>query len=344
MKLDDRIKKDTEDLYNSGILTFIQQFKNCKIKAAEQLSMDLFGTSDELSSHGLPGYYTGKRDAKTVMVMLNPGSDVISQNNPFVTEKALERTLKELGITNPSSSADFLNLFVEGSNKYGDIDKDDEGNIRIDNFDIKQAAFLKAWDKNKSEVDIPDEFPGMLKNLPSKPSKKEKEDRDNLLRKTKQNVLMQKLQLELIPYASREFKNVKPSKMHFLFPYVETLFDEIFSHERNYVIFCSDFFEKLFKKYSKDRGGQGCIQFEGLDNKPYMPLFKKIDKNGKEEETKAYCTPITITYKKGKAMTSIHAVIAHTFPNKALPNAYDKMQEYGKFCFEEYNKYKNLHP
>lgn len=318
MTLDDRIKKDTEDLYNSGILTFIQQFKNCKIKAAEQLSMDLFGTSDELSSHGLPGYYTGKRDAKTVMVMLNPGSDVISQNNPFVTEKALERTMKELGITNPSSSADFFNLFVEGSNKYGDIDKDDEGNIRIDNFDIKQAAFLKAWGKN-SGIEIQDPFPS-------------KDDRDGL-RKVKQNVLMQKLQLELIPYASREFKNVKPSKMHFLFPYVETLFDEIFSHERNYVIFCSDFFETLFRMYSDDTGYTGSIVF---GKKEEWPLFQK--------NRKAYCTPITITYNKGVAMTSIHAVIAHTFPNKALPNAYDKMQEYGKFCFEEYNKYKNLHP
>lgn len=337
MTLDDRIKKDTEDLYNSGILTFIQQFKNCKIKAAEQLSMNLFGTSDELSSHGLPGYYTGKRDAKTVMVMLNPGSDVISQNNPFVTEKALERTMKELGITNPSSSADFLNLFVKGSNNYGDIDKDDKGNIRIDNFDIKQAAFLKAWDKDKSEVDIPDKFPDMLKNLPSKLSKKEKEDRDDLLRETKQKVLMSKLQLELIPYASREFKNIKDDKLKFLFPYIKTLFDEIFSYERNYVIFCSDFFEKLFKKYSKTMADRGSIQFEGLDNKLPMPkqLFKKSN---------AFCTPIKIKYDEGKAMTTIHAVIAHTFPNKALPNAYDKMKEYGEFCFEEYNKYKNINP
>ena len=250
--------------------------------------------------------------------MLNPGSDVISQNNPFVTEKALERTMKELGITNPSSSADFFNLFVEGSNKYGDIDKDDEGNIRIDNFDIKQAAFLKAWGKN-SGIEIQDPFPS-------------KDDRDGL-RKVKQNVLMQKLQLELIPYASREFKNVKPSKMHFLFPYVETLFDEIFSHERNYVIFCSDFFETLFRMYSDDTGYTGSIVF---GKKEEWPLFQK--------NRKAYCTPITITYNKGVAMKSIHAVIAHTFPNKALPNAYDKMQEYGKFCFEEYNKYKNLHP
>ena len=314
MTLDDRIKKDTEDLYNSGILTFIQQFKNCKIKAAEQLSMDLFGTSDELSSHGLPGYYTGKRDAKTVMVMLNPGSDVISQNNPFVTEKALERTMKELGITNPSSSDDFFNLFVEGSNKYGDIDKDDEGNIRIDNFDIKQAAFLKAWGKN-SGIEIQEPFPS-------------KDDRDGL-RKVKRNVLMQKLQLELIPYSSREFKNVKPSKMHFLFPYVETLFDEIFSHERNYVIFCSDFFETLFRMYSDNTGYTGSIVF---GKKEEWPLFQK--------NRKAYSTPITITYNKGVAMRSIHAVIAHTFPNKALPNAYDKMQAYGKFCYDVYNDYK----
>ena len=337
MTLDQRIEEDLKDLYDSGILKFIEQFKNCKIKEAEELSKNLFDTPNELSSHGLPGYFTGNRDAKTVMVMLNPGSDVISQDNPFVTEMALERIMKELGINNPSSSDDFVNLYVQGSNNYGDIDKDDKGKIRIDNFDIKQAAFLKAWDKDKSEVDIPDKFPDMLKNLPSKLSKKEKEDRDDLLRETKQKVLMSKLQLELIPYASREFKNIKDDKLKFLFPYIETLFDEIFSYERNYVLFCSDFFEKLFKKYSKTMADRGCIQFEGLDNKLPMPkqLFKKSN---------AFCTPIKIKYNKGKAMTSIHAVIAHTFPNKALPNAYDKMKDYGEFCFEEYNKYKNLNP
>lgn len=112
LELDQRIQRDLEELYNGGILTFIQQFKNCKIKAAEQLSMDLFGTSDELSSHGLPGYYTGKRDAATVMVMLNPGSDVMSQNNPFVTEKTLNRILKELGKTDISSSGNYSAITI----------------------------------------------------------------------------------------------------------------------------------------------------------------------------------------------------------------------------------------
>ena len=334
--LDQRIEEDLKDLYDSGILKFIEQFKNCKIKEAEQLSKNLFGTPNELSSHGLPGYFAGKRDAKTVMVMLNPGSDVVSQDNPFVTEK----TLKKLGI-NIVNSDEFVNTFQEGCKNFGNLDLVDEGKdkgkIRIDNFDIKQAAFLKAWDKDKSEVDIPDKFPDMFKNLPSKLSKKEKEDRDDLLRETKQKVLMSKLQLELIPYASREFKNIKDDKLKFLFPYIETLFDEIFSYERNYVIFCSDFFEKLFKKYSKTMADRGCIQFEGLDNK--LPMLKQLFK-----KSNAFCTPIKIKYDKGKAMTSIHAVIAHTFPNKALPNAYDKMQEYGKFCFKKYTEYKNLNP
>ena len=319
LKLDQRIRRDLEDLYKGGILTFIQNFKNCKITEAEQLSMDLFGTPNELSIHGLPGYYTGKRDAATVMVMLNPGSDVMSQNNPFVTEKTLNRILKELGKTNISSSADFVKIIKRGSDRYGNIDKD-----RLDNFDIKQAAFLKAWEN--SGVDIPNNFPDMI----PRPSKKGKEERDKLLREVKQNVLMQKLQLELIPYASRKFKTINPNNYKHLFPYVETLFQEIFSKKRTYVIFCSDFFDKLFNAYSVDNGYSGTIDFGNkvaFEDKEGKQLFNKGD---------AFCTPIKITY-NGE---SIYAVIAHTFPNQSLPNAYDKMQAYGKFCYDVYNDYK----
>ena len=61
MTLDQRIEEDLKDLYDSGILKFIEQFKNCKIKEAEELSKNLFDTPNELSSHGLPGYFTGNR-------------------------------------------------------------------------------------------------------------------------------------------------------------------------------------------------------------------------------------------------------------------------------------------
>lgn len=324
--LDDRIRKDLEDLYNSGILKFIEQFKNCKIKEAEELSMNLFGTPNEISTHGLPGYFAGEREAKTVMVMLNPGVDSISHDNPFVTEETLKKQSIMTGTID-----DFFNSYKDGSKNYGDLDLDDKGEIRIDNFDIKQAAFLKAWDE--CGVKIPDGFPDRLKNLSSNPSKEEKEERDKLLREAKRNVLMQKLQLDLIPYASREFKKIEKGKMHFLFPYIDSIFGEIFSCERKYVIFCSDFFDTLFRMYSDDKEHTGNIDFGERKEKA---LF--------QNDRKAYCTPIKITYDKGEAMTSIHAVIAHTFPNKALPNAYDKMKEYGEFCFKEYNKYKNLNP
>jgi hypothetical protein len=254
------------------------------------------------------------------MVMLNPGVDSTSHDNPFVTEE----TLKKQGIMTGTID-DFFNSYKDGSKNYGDIDKD-----RIDNFDIKQAAFLKAWDESESGVVIPKDFPDKIKDLPQKA-------KESLLKRVKQNVLMQKLQLDLIPYASREFKKVEKEKMHFLFPYIDSLFGEIFSCERKYVMFCSDFFDTLFRMYSDDKEYTGSIEF---GDKKDMVLFQKDNK----KDRKAYCTPIKITYNKGKAMTSIHAVIAHTFPNKALPNAYDKMKEYGEFCFNCYNDYKNLNP
>lgn len=327
MTLDDRIKKDLENLYDSGILEYIRRFKGCKINEAEQLSKALFGNSNEFSTHGLPGYFVGNRDAQTVMVMLNPGTDVISQNNPFVTE----RTLNKLKI-NTGAPDVFVKSFKEGSRNFGDLDVVDEGKdkgrIRLDNFDIKQAAFLKAWDD--SDVVIPDEFPDMVTNMPPRRSKDQKEKLNDLLRKVKREVLLNKLQLELVPYASREFKSISDDKMHFLFPYVETLFEEIFRCKRKYVIFCSDFFERLFRMYTNDEHYPGIIDID-LDKKQSMQLLNK---------GKAYCTPITIKY-AGKAMTSINAVIAHTFPNKSLPNAYEKMKDYGEFCFKVYNSYKN---
>ncbi len=297
MTLDERINQDLKDLYNADIFNLIEQIKNCQISAARKLSLALFGSPNELSIHGLPGYFTGKRDAVTVMVMLNPGGSVISHNNPFATEL----TLNNLGMPSSSSLVDFVQSFKDGSEKFGDIDKE-----RLDNFDIKQAAFLKAW--HESGVFIPDPFPT-------------KDDR-NLLKKAKRNVLMQKLQLELIPYASREFKHIKNNKIIFLFPYVETLFEELFSYPRKYVIFCSDFFEKLFKEYNKALNPRSIV----FDVQKEMKLFN----NG----NRAYCTPIKIQY-KGK---SIKALIAHTFPNKALPNAYNLMEQYGAFCYEMFTK------
>lgn len=285
MTLDDRIKQDLDDLYNNGI-----------INAAQRLSMGMFGVKNKFSAYGLPGHYTGDRNAKTVMVMLNPGNDVGKANNPI----NIHNSLLKLGI-NTASLHDFIDTYKIGCNNFGEIDRN-----RLDNFDIKQAVFLKSWSGCG------------VNNLNPFPTKKDKV----ALRYVKENVLMQKLQLELIPYASSSF--IIPSgKNSLLFPFLETLFDEIFNKkvERKYVIFCSDYFQKLFTEY--DANNPGSVNF---DVKKGKILFK----NGNH----AYCTPIRIHYNSN----SIKAVIAHTFPNKSLPNAYNLMEQYGAFCYDVFTK------
>lgn len=63
---------------------------------------------------------------------------------------------------------------------------------------------------------------------------------------------------------------------------------------------------------------------------------KVFDQKGKNKRY-AYCTPITIRQIDDNGNQQ-NAIIAHTFPNQSLPNAYEKMEEYGRFCFDEWKK------
>lgn len=283
MTLDDRIKQDLTELYLNGEIT-----------TAHDLSVKMFGLNDAFAAHGMPGHFCGNRQAKTVMVMLNPGKDVATANNPINTHAYLSK----LSI-DTSSIGRFIDTYKKGSEDYGHVDKH-----RLDNFDIKQAAFLKNW--VNCGVNITKGFPMNAD--------------DDIRRIVKENVLTQKLQLELVPYASRSFETIKDkSILELLFPFVETLFDEIFSYKREYVVFCSDYFDKLFREYDKNKTYRVNIRF---DKKQGIVLFSK--------DKKAYCTPIRIYYGK----KDIKAVIAHTFPSQALPNAYITMEKYGKFCYD----------
>ena len=53
----------------------------------------------------------------------------------------------------------------------------------------------------------------------------------------KGKVLLGKRQLELVPYASRSFSAINKKKISEIFPYVETLLHEIFTYDREFVIF-----------------------------------------------------------------------------------------------------------
>lgn len=350
--LDKRINKDFDELYNSGdgINKLIDDFKkcdlskpegltqlkntfhNCKISAAEDLSLELFGTPTAFSIHGLPGYFTGNRSARTVMVMLNPGQDVASKDNPGTTQETIE--LLDISI---ESHEKFPKTYKEGNAAFGTHDrkarkekaKKNAKKVYPDNFDLKQAAFLKDWPKDCG-VEIPDSFPPVGNKL------------DNMnyeeVLKTAENVLTQKLQLELVPYASRKFDGIEQKKYKYLFPYIKVLFDEIFSknyqeEKPRYVIFCSAFFEKLFEAYND------------ADPQEYPGWIKIIEKKERIDSAifdkrKVSCSLIKI-HRNGKEKNnqggpSMKAIIAHTFPNQALPNAYDRMKNYGSFCWNLY--------
>ena len=137
---------------------------------------------------------------------------------------------------------------------------------------------------------------------------------------------MEKRQLELVPYASRSFSSINKKNISKIFPYVETLFHEIFSYDdRKFVIFCSRKFKEVFQAYSGDNNYPGTIDFIHYEEKD----------NFKGSKLTVSCGVIRINY-GGK---SIKAIIANTFPNQALPNAYALMAAYGEFCYNCLLKY-----
>ena len=324
--LDDRIKENLEEIYVNtivplkDIIQFVDQYKKFKFAGAVELS-DIFknptGAEEVISTHGLPGFFVGKRDADTVMLMLNPGQDVALADCPITTCEKIKRGNKIGKGININSVNDFISSYKIDSINYGDIDVD-----RPDNFDLKQAAFLKHW------VGCGVDFAGFLDDNYKKlgTSKEDVAKKDKINKKAKRNVLMQKLSMDLIPYASRKFEGVNSKQMELLFPYLETLFHEIFRTKRKYVIFCSAFYDNLFKRYNK------YSKRENRKREIKTIVDKPLDDDTVFDQKKAYCTPIKIRQKDNGELQN--AIIAHTFPNQSLPNAYERMEKYGRFCFK----------
>ncbi len=161
-----------------------------------------------------------------------------------------------------------------------------------------------------------------LKNVFSKEKaikdKATKEDVQKRKLEEKRNVLMNKQQLELVPYASRKFDKFNPKKIKEVFLYVDTLLEEIFSVDRKYVIFCSAIFEEVFKAYNEyNKQKNRNINVKSIHHATQLPgLSNKVS-----------CCILNINYGQKKA------VIANTFPRQDITNAYDKMAAYGEFCY-----------
>lgn len=290
-KLDKEIREDICELMECG-----------EISAAVALGPVMKPMSDVhegFSAKGLPQYFTGDRRGKTVMVNLNPGMDA---------KKADEQWDGKRKSFSGYSEDALIEYLLDQHANFGlyDIDKDNPGKLRYDEFDVKQAAFLTPW--KHSGIGLP-ENPDWS-------------DRDACI-DAKTKVICNKYQLELVPYASSKFA-INPKHIHLFRPYVDVLLDEIFSQPREYVIFASAIFEKIFMDYNK--------AYPGTFDLSHPVAYGDVLKEGGSLRGK--CKVITMTYQR----KTQKAIIAHTFPSQALCRAFALMQKYGQFCYSEYTK------
>lgn len=277
LTLNYRIELDLTEWYEKGEIT-----------AAKDLDGVIASKSGEpsFSVKGIPGHFTGKRDAKTVVVMLNPGKDVKSADD----SRTIKSEIDKLQIDTTNGKNSFISSYINGKSNFGKLSNGGP-------FDVKQARFLKPWEE--SGIYFPDNFPQDYKTY----------------KEAKRVVLLDKLQLELVPYCSKEFVT-NPKYLKLLLPFLETLFHEIFSKSRTYVIFCGNDFEKLFDMYNEVH--PKCIELEVEKAKPIIVPSRKID---------AHCKVFKIYNHK--------VLVANTFAYRYLNG--NSMSEYGKFCFDVYN-------
>ena len=282
--MESNILNDLESLFNNN---FIAEARKLNSGLGEKYFHD----------NMQPMYYNGKVDAKTVLIMLNPGNGD-DPKNPY----SFENQKKDF-----NSLEDFQNKHIDSLVNFGAYHFND----KLDNFDLKQAAFLHNF-KNL-DFEIPNEF----------------WNNDDLKRIAKRNVLMDKLQLEFIPYPSRDFKglldNIKLASQNIIHlkKYIYSVLDTIIEYPRDNVFFCSKQFYNLFAV---------CQEIEGFNAKLEMDSIREF----KDTEGKLILrfSKVTIYYKDN----IINAGIAHSFASQALPNAYKKMMRYGDFCYNEMKK------
>jgi hypothetical protein len=235
-------------------------------------------------------YFTGNINAKTVLIMLNPGAE----DREYSFEQKDKPKYKNFD--------EYFNAYLDKMINYGMYDFD-----RMDNFDLKQAAFLYHY--KDSGIEIPEKF---WINM-------------ELKKEAKKSVLLNKLQMEFIPYHSRTFTGLFDSaskakkNIHHVEENIERLLKVIFETERRYVIFCSKQFYHIFNALSTVNSQKWKIKNDVIYRKQIGKLNLAYNNVIIEYENKA-----------------IKAGIAHSFASRALPNAIEKMAEYGKFCFDTF--------
>lgn len=296
------LRRDYTDLLTHG-----------KMIEAETLSRKLsalLGVPFYFSHFGNPHYPVQNIDAKTVFVHLNPGAGLgkfNSESEFFAKRWNKEYFFSQHGLVQQAGIDEVLNGYIQGWKNYAY--QRFVVNGQRDNFDYKQACFLLHW--ANSGIDL---------------KQGNFSDRD-VQQFNSVNVLNQKLQLELFPYGSNTINTslllkAFEQKPELLSPYIDTLLALVTQYPRQYVLFGSRVFQQLFRAYH--------IRVKPiiLQESPELRI-QHITKNSLSFS----CMRIHWNNQR------FVAGIAHSFPRRDLPNAYDKMAEYGKLCYQHFKEF-----
>ena len=293
------LKEDLNDLLVHGKI-------NRAINLSKNLS-SIISTPVYFSHHLIPHYPTSNLDAKTVFIHLNPGAGLgdTSSSEVFFNQKWDKNTFyHERNLTQEIDIDYFIQIYEQEWAEYAHnrfVVKNE-----FDNFDYKQACFLLHWKDSGIELkngDLKDRTTQQFNSV---------------------NVLNQKLQLELFPYGSNTIDTTKILKAFelepsIIAPYLEKLLDTLILHPRKYVLFGSRIFSSLFKIYHQKV--HPIIEVEEVEKK-FIGITKK---------SLAFSF-VRLNWKNQQ----INAGIVYSFARRDLPNAYDKMADYGKLCWEDF--------
>ncbi len=238
-------------------------------------------TGENFCPYTMPMFFTGNLDADFVLVHLNPkGPSKCTPAEDFKKFSNFEEYLHW------HASFGYVNYIMNKRHKSP--------------FDAKQIRFINPFDV------IPFEDEG----------EDSKQGEDSVRSRNLQRVMDEKLQLELIPYASPSF-NTNLFKPEHIEPHIERILFTISRRHRKYTLFCGKIFEILFAKSTKYTSA-------------ILPshTFHLTKNNGLPTKNTASFTPVTLKYQD----IEIRAGIANSFAQQGIP-----MQEYGKQCKHLYD-------
>jgi hypothetical protein len=257
-----------------------------KITIAEKLNQNIISTDYKLQEHAVPMFFTGKLDAKIVFIELNPGLGLME---PTITDNKI--SLDKFGIKNLPEIND-VNSYVEFFENFGKYKAEslEQNGKKIKGFDSKQLYFFSGFGllglEDKSEFGFNDMI----------------------------EVRKEKLQLELVPYASRKFnfKNFSPDYLKERFSFNQKIID---SYNRDFV-FITGNMGQLVK----------IMEFAGLK----ISERKKFSVSGRSKED------LSIAFALNGKMPII---LLPSYKNQSLHSS--QMKAYGKVCKELYDSFKD---